>query len=532
MSLTKASYSMISGAPINVIDYGAKGDGTTNDTVAFQNACAAINATGGGKLIIPAGTYIVGLQNFAGATGKGYSYQAQDIIAITNCANPVIVEGNGAILKIATGLKYGSFNPVTGASYATTPPFTNADYAASVGVVINLSGNTNVAIKDLEIDGNVSGLSLGGQWGDTGYQLNAIGVGCNLNKQVTLENIYTHHNGEDGVYIDWNTGITSSTTQLYPHVLINVKSQYNGRQGMSWVGGNSLTAIGCDFSFTGKNGYVSSSPAAGLDIEPDTGLCINGSFINCRFYDNTGVGALTANSNVNNISYLDCNFIGTTQYSIWPNSQKHKFTNCNIVGAAINVYGNANLTLTTQFFGCTFSMTAANSPSGTIYGSYMDFSAGGSNVFFDGCQFDADATHSLPYSGQAIYASCQFKSLNTGDTFQTNGYFTGYCTLTYSGTWGAAGTAINYGILLNNGTAFGQTLSTVSTYYLGSNDGGSGKTVRSVSWYSPTAWGTSVGGAIRGDIVYDPNPSSGGYVGSVCVTSGTPGTWKTFGLIS
>ena len=56
MSLTKVSYSMIYGSPLNALDYGAKGDGTTDDTAALQAALNAIPATGG-ALYIPTGTY-------------------------------------------------------------------------------------------------------------------------------------------------------------------------------------------------------------------------------------------------------------------------------------------------------------------------------------------------------------------------------------------------------------------------------------------------------------------------------------------
>jgi hypothetical protein len=35
-----------------------------------------------------------------------------------------------------------------------------------------------------------------------------------------------------------------------------------------------------------------------------------------------------------------------------------------------------------------------------------------------------------------------------------------------------------------------------------------------------------------GDLIYNTNPTPGGYVGWICTTSGTPGTWKTFGLIT
>jgi hypothetical protein len=41
MALTKVSYSLITGSPINVRDYGAVGDGVTDDTNAFVAAVAA-----------------------------------------------------------------------------------------------------------------------------------------------------------------------------------------------------------------------------------------------------------------------------------------------------------------------------------------------------------------------------------------------------------------------------------------------------------------------------------------------------------
>ena len=57
MALTKATNRMIEGASVNVKDFGATGDGTTDDSTSVQNAINAANTAGGGLVFFPEGTY-------------------------------------------------------------------------------------------------------------------------------------------------------------------------------------------------------------------------------------------------------------------------------------------------------------------------------------------------------------------------------------------------------------------------------------------------------------------------------------------
>ncbi|NQU39992.1 MAG: hypothetical protein HQ523_08580, partial [Lentisphaerae bacterium] len=174
------------GPVINVRDYGARGDGVSNDTLAFHAASQALQEAGGGTLVIPTGTYIVGLQTH-GLTpdhpSPGYRntdvpyWKQHPIIALRN-VDGVVIEGNGATLRVADGMHYGGYDPVTGEPIAATPEpnVFNPTLAAAIGSLIDIHQSSHIIIRDLELDGNVEKLDIGGIWSSHGRQLSASGI--------------------------------------------------------------------------------------------------------------------------------------------------------------------------------------------------------------------------------------------------------------------------------------------------------------------------------------------------------------------
>lgn len=91
MTLTKVSYSMINGAPANVLDFGAKGDGTTDDTAAIQ---AALDS-GASEVYLPQGTYLVSdtlepSDNLIVGAGREWGPQGSIIQAAVGMNKPLI----------------------------------------------------------------------------------------------------------------------------------------------------------------------------------------------------------------------------------------------------------------------------------------------------------------------------------------------------------------------------------------------------------------------------------------------------------
>ncbi len=163
MALTKVSYSMIQGASANVLDFGAKGDGTTDDTVAIQAAIDSLSNIGG-TLWIPKGTYIVSDAN-----------------------------ADNACLVVTTPIQFLG----AGAFYTSIQPAINVGATVST-ILVNPNVNydqTLMSFKNLSL-GN---LTIGTRQGNHGIYCTTLNAGQNLPK-FTVENCSIQQGGGYAIY--------------------------------------------------------------------------------------------------------------------------------------------------------------------------------------------------------------------------------------------------------------------------------------------------------------------------------------------
>ena len=419
----------------DVRDYGASPAASApNNTRAFRLASAALSQAGGGTLIIPPGRYRVGDQLIALRRGRGYAAQGQPIIRIEKCTLPVAINGTGAVLVAADGLRFGAFDPVSGTAHTAPLPFYDADFRADAYRMIDVRDCRGpVTIRGIELDGNSDHYILGGPWGDTGWQVEAIGIMLTANTGgVVVEDVRTHDHGLDGIMVA-HAGLTASSPR-YPVTLRNVTCDRNGRQGLSWVGGTGLTAIGCRFTRTGK-GRFQSAPGAGVDVEAEESVCRNGRFVGCTFADNTGVGFLASTGDVADIRVERCRVIGTTSWSAWSYKPRIRFDDCVFVGSIVNAFPSKDPTQATQFRRCRFTDDPKLSPTGKAYHQFLaDLGGGSTNVLFDDCDFNATAPdRALPWTpSDTRYNNCRFRQAGKKIAYP-RGVFTGTCTFRTGG---------------------------------------------------------------------------------------------------
>jgi hypothetical protein len=347
---------------------------------------------------------------------------------------PVTISGAGATLIAADGLRFGAFDPASGAAHTAPLPFYDVDFRADAYRMIDVRDcRAPVTIRGFELDGNADHYVLGGPWGDTDRQVEAIGVMLSGNTGgVVVENVHAHDHGLDGMIVA-HAHLTDSSPR-YPITLRNVTCDRNGRQGLSWVGGTQLTAIGCRFTRTGR-GRFQSAPAGGVDIEAEESVCRNGHFVECIFSDNAGVGFLASTGDVADIHVERCQMIGTTIWSSWSYKPRIRFDDCVFVGSIVNAFPSPDPTQATQFHRCRFTDDPKLSPTGKAYHEFLaDLGGGSTNVLFNDCDFIAlGADKALPWTpSDTLYNNCRFSQAGKKLAYP-RGVFTGTCTIRTAG---------------------------------------------------------------------------------------------------
>lgn len=437
--------------------YNADPTGARNATDAFYAACRAIMAAGAGDLVIPPGTYRVGRQS--PARGKDWAFEPAPIILLQGCRGPVNIYGRGARLIAEAGLKYGSFDRSTGRRLEPKLPFTDRSARASPYVaMVALYGNKGtVRVQGLELDGNIAAQAIGGRWNDTGIQINASGIEAYDNDHLIVEDVKSHHHPLDGMTIGYKGLTASSGTK--PHVLSNCVFDSNGRQALSWVGGNSLQVRSCRFARTGRAG-VTTPPGAGIDIEAENSICRNGVFEDCEFVDNASVGFLThAPADNADIVCRRCKFVGTTSWSAWPANPGMRFENCVFVGAMTNAFGSTEAPLrAARFYDCRFTADKSLSQTGRVYRqNYLVAELDGpANVLFERCTFDSGGNTDAGLvfmSGAIRIRDCRFRQ-DGPQLAVIRGIFEGQNSIVTRGTVDFSG-ALFHGKVDVNGTAVG-----------------------------------------------------------------------------
>ena len=385
-------------------DFGAKGDGATNDTAAFQRLSKAVNDRGGGTISFRAKhTYVVGAQT----PTPRHGWSPEPILELHDLTAPLIILGNGARLLAQVGMRFGTFDLETGEPVQHPMPYVKPVDLAQLyrGMIWIHDCRAPISVSNVELDGNLRKLRVGGKYGDTGWQIGATGLFLVKNlASEHIENVYTHHHATDGAMIVGDPGRSGRTT------VSRLVSRYNGRQGLSITGGHGYDLADCEFSHTGRAG-ISSAPGAGVDIEAENPPIRDVNFTRCAFVDNSGCGLVADSGDSADAHFIACRFVGTTQWSAWPKKPGFRFSGCTFAGSVVHAYPDNDPERAAHFTNCIFTDDPKLSPNGQVYvgGGPIVNLAKSDNVLFDGCTFTLVDKGVLPWSWNAVYRNCTMR---------------------------------------------------------------------------------------------------------------------------
>lgn len=228
---------------IEVRDMGAKGDGVTDDTAAFQRAIDALPASEGGAVHVSPGRYMI---DATAVTCPGANAGTHECGIILRRSHMKLSMDVGAVLAVIPN-DQGHYN------------------------LLYVKGQNNIEIRGGRIVGDrVKHIDTGGATGQ-----NEQGMGIRIGASTNILVDWTEASNF------WGDGIVIGGGSDYVR-LDQVKSTSNRRQGLTI--GAAQHVLVTNSTFADTNG---TAPQDGVDIEPDPGF---GDAQNIRFSNNTMTG--------------------------------------------------------------------------------------------------------------------------------------------------------------------------------------------------------------------------------------------------
>lgn len=245
MSLTKVTYAMIEGQYLNVQDYGATGDGTTDDTAAIQ---AAIDASNGIPVYLPAGTYVVTATleyepaAYTNAFGAGLKLIGDGPL-VTIFDNQV----DGPLIEMVTGSTISVFQGAIGAVLEGFLITSTTSTTSNVGIY--MTSAYNPTIKNVWIRGMSS----------HGIQIPVILGDNDASNMVALEHVRIENCGGWGIKADGSSGNNELSFLYMRQVFIqacgtNAATYVPTSGGMIWKG-QILKMQECAFTINENCGF-------------------------------------------------------------------------------------------------------------------------------------------------------------------------------------------------------------------------------------------------------------------------------------